>query len=69
MKYPVIIERANKNYSAYLPDVPGCVATGKTGEEAGKNIIEALELHFEGLIEAGLPIPEPKSEADYVVSN
>lgn len=69
MKYLVIIEKANNNYSAYLPDVPGCVATGKTREETRKNILKALEFHFEGLIEDGLPLPEPKSEADYVVSH
>lgn len=69
MKYLVIIEKANNNYSAYLPDVPGCVATGKTREETRKNIVKALEFHFKGLIEDGLPLPEPKSEADYVVSH
>ena len=69
MKYHVIIEKANNNYSAYLPDVPGCVATGKTREETRKNIVKALEFHFKGLIEDGLPLPEPKSEADYVVSH
>lgn len=69
MKYLVIIEKANNNYSAYIPDVPGCVATGKTREETRKNIVKALEFHFKGLIEDGLPLPEPKSEADYVVSH
>jgi predicted RNase H-like HicB family nuclease len=68
MKYLVVIERANDNFSAYLPDIPGCVATGKTKEEARQNILEALALHLEGLKEDGLPIPVPVSEADYVVA-
>ena len=66
MKYLVVIEKANDNFSAYLPDIPGCVATGKTKEEARQNILEALSLHLEGLREDGLPIPPPLSEADYV---
>lgn len=66
MKYLVIIEKANKNFSAYLPDVPGCVATGKTIEEVKKNIKEALAMHLEGLAEDGQPAPEPKAQADYV---
>ncbi len=66
MKYLVVIEKANDNFSAYLPDIPGCVATGKTKEEVRQNILEALSLHLEGLKEDGLPIPPPSSEADYV---
>lgn len=66
MKYLVIIEKANKNFSAYLPGVPGCVATGKTIEEVKKNIKEALAMHLEGLAEDGQPAPEPKAQADYV---
>ncbi len=66
MKYLVIIEKASNNYSAYLPDIPGCIATGKTKKEARENVLEALELHIEGLIDDNLPIPEPVSEADYV---
>ncbi|MDO9536121.1 MAG: type II toxin-antitoxin system HicB family antitoxin [Bacillota bacterium] len=69
MKYLVVIEKAGENYSAYLPDIPGCVATGKTKEEARQNIVEALGLHLEGLMEDGLPVPEPSSEADYVVAH
>ncbi len=68
MKYLVVIEKANENYSAYLPDIPGCIATGKTKEEARQNILEVLALHLEGLKEDGLPVPEPTSEADYVVA-
>ena len=66
MKYLIIIEKANKNYSAYIPDVPGCIATGKTIEETKKNIKEALDMHLEGLAEDGLTSPEPKAKADYV---
>jgi len=66
LKYLIIIEKANDNYSAYLPDVPGCIATGKTIEETKKNITEALVMHLQGLIEDGLSSPEPKAKADYV---
>jgi len=66
MKYLVIIEQAHNNYSAYLPDVPGCVATGKSPDEARREIIRALQMHLDGLKEDGLPIPEPQAQADYV---
>ncbi len=68
MKYLIVIEQTNNNYSAYLPDVPGCIATGKTRDEARQNVVDALELHIEGLMEDGLPIPAPKSEADYIIA-
>lgn len=68
MKYLVVIEKTNDNFSAYLPDIPGCIATGKTKEDARQNILEALAMHLEGLKEDGLPVPEPASEADYVVA-
>ena len=67
MKYLIVIEKANYNYSAYLPDVPGCIATGDTVEETKKNITEALAMHMQGLAEDGLSSPEPKAKADYVV--
>jgi len=66
MRYAMIIETGKRNYSAYLPDLPGCVATGKTVEEVRKRMREAIELHLAGLREDGLPIPEPTSLADYV---
>lgn len=66
MEYLVIIEKADENYSAYIPDVPGCVATGKTMEETRAAIAEALELHLKGLLEDGLPIPEATARAEYV---
>jgi predicted RNase H-like HicB family nuclease len=68
MNYLVIIERAGNNYSAYLPDVPGCVATGRTPEEAREEIQKALAFHLQGLREDGLPIPEPTTRAEYVVA-
>ena len=64
--YLVVFEKANANYSAYSPDVPGCVATGKTRDETARNIVEALSLHIDGLSEDGLPIPEPSSFTEYV---
>jgi len=65
-RFLVVIEKANGNYSAYSPDLPGCVATGKTREEAEKNMYEAIEMHLKGLIEDGLPIPESQAFAEYI---
>ncbi len=65
-KYLVIFEKANSNYSAYSPDIPGCIATGKTRNEAEKNIKEAISFHLEGLREDGLPVPEPSSFTEYI---
>jgi len=62
-KYAVVIERGPNNYSAYVPDLPGCITTGKTIEEIKTNIREAIELHLEGLIEDGGRVPEPLSVA------
>jgi len=62
-KYAVVIERGPNNYSAYVPDLPGCVTTGKTIEEIKANIREAIELHLEGLMDDGVPVPEPSSVA------
>lgn len=61
--YTVIIEKAEDNYGAYVPDLPGCVSTGKTIEETKRNIQEAIELHLEGMREDGDPILEPNSTA------
>ncbi len=66
MKYAVIIEKAENNYSAYVPDLPGCVATGKTREETAQNMREAIAFHLEGLREDGIPIPEPQTSAEFV---
>jgi predicted RNase H-like HicB family nuclease len=66
-KYLVILEHAEgSNFSAYVPDLPGCVATGETRQECLQNIREAISMHIDGMREDGLPIPEPSSEADYV---
>ncbi len=59
--YLIIIEKQQNNYSAYCPDVPGCIATGDSVEQTRKNFLEALQFHFEGLKEDGLPIPAPTS--------
>ena len=66
MRYAMIIEQGERNYSAYLPDLPGCIATGKTIEELKQRMSEAIELHLRGMREDGLPIPEPASLAEYV---
>jgi predicted RNase H-like HicB family nuclease len=66
MRYAMIIEKGGRNFSAYVPDLPGCVATGKTLEEVKRRMGEAVELHLRGMREDGLPIPEPTSLADYV---
>jgi predicted RNase H-like HicB family nuclease len=63
-RFLVVIERASNNYSAYSPDLPGCIATGLTRAEAEKNIYEAIEMHVQGLLDDNLPIPE--SFAEYV---
>jgi predicted RNase H-like HicB family nuclease len=65
-KYLVIFEKAKTNYSAYSPDLPGCIATGKTREETEKNIKEAISFHIDGLKEDGLPIPKPSAFTEYV---
>ncbi len=65
-KFLIVIEKAGKNYSAYSPDLPGCVATGVTREEAEKRMHEAIELHVKGLIEDGLPVPKSHASATYV---
>jgi predicted RNase H-like HicB family nuclease len=66
MKYAVIIESGPRNYSAYVPDLPGCVATGHTIEETRQNIRDAIAFHLRGMAEDGDPIPEPTCIADNV---
>lgn len=66
IEYTVIYERGVNNWSAYSPDVPGCVAAGETREEVERLFKEALEFHFEGLRAEGLPIPQPTTEAGKV---
>jgi predicted RNase H-like HicB family nuclease len=66
MRYAVVSEKATENYSAYVPDLPGCVATGPTVEAVEAQIREAIRFHIEGLEEDGLPVPAPTSLAEYV---
>ena len=66
VRFLIVIEKTENNYSAYCPDLPGCVATGKTREETEQNMHEALEMHVQGLIEDKLPIPESVAFAEYM---
>jgi predicted RNase H-like HicB family nuclease len=65
-KYAVVIEKGERNFSAYVPDLPGCVSVGDTMEEAKAEIRDAIEFHLEGMREDGLPIPKASSRAEYV---
>ncbi len=65
-RFLIVIEKARDNYSAYSPDLPGCVATGKTRDQATRNMYAAMELHVRGLLEDKLPIPKSHSFAEYV---
>jgi predicted RNase H-like HicB family nuclease len=66
MRYAIVIEKADGNYSAYVPDLPGCVATGETVSAVENEIREAIRFHIDGLKQDGLPVPGPTSIADYV---
>jgi predicted RNase H-like HicB family nuclease len=66
MRYAVVIEAAEGNFSAYVPDLPGCVATGATEAEVARAIREAIEFHLDGLREDGAVIPQPSSYVEYV---
>ncbi len=66
MKYAVVIEVAGTNFSAYVPDLPGCIATGQTIEETENEIRAAIQFHLEGMKEDNQPIPEPSSAVEYV---
>ena len=66
MRYAVVIEKAEANYSAYVPDLPGCVATGATLQEVENEIREAIAFHLDGMREDGLPIPAPTSTVEYI---
>ena len=65
-RFLIVIEKANGNFSAFSPDLPGCVATGATREEAERNMHEAVKMHVDGLTADGLPIPESESVSEYV---
>jgi predicted RNase H-like HicB family nuclease len=66
MRYAVVIEKADGNYSAYVPDLPGCVAAGATVADVENEIREAIRFHIDGLKQDGQPVPKPTSIADYV---
>lgn len=66
-RFLIVIEDAGENFSAYSPDLPGCVATGSTREETERNMYEAIRMHLEALQEDGEPIPESTSLAEYVI--
>ena len=66
MRYVVVFERTRRNYGAYVPDLPGCVATGKTRDQIANRIKTAIAFHIEGMKEHGLPVPEPTAWADSV---
>lgn len=66
MRYAIVIEKAERNFSAYVPDLPGCVAAAPSVEEVEREIREAIRFHIEGLKEDGLPVPQPTSLAEYV---
>jgi len=66
MRYAIVIEKAENNYSAYVPDLPGCIATGSTVQEVEQLIREAIAFHLEGLREDGISPPQPQSQVEYV---
>jgi predicted RNase H-like HicB family nuclease len=66
MRYAIVIENAGPNFSAYVSDLPGCVATGWTLDEVEREIREAIEFHLDGLREDGAPVPPPSSAVRYV---
>ena len=65
-RFLIVIEKADGNYSAYSPDLPGCVATGKTRDQAARNMHEAIDMHVRGLLEDKLPVPQSRSSAEYI---
>lgn len=66
-RFLIVIEKANGNYSGYSPDLPGCVATGRTREEVEKNMYDAIEMHVRGLVEDNLPVPKSRAFSEYIV--
>jgi len=65
-RYLIIIEETSTGFSAYSPDLPGCISTGRTRDDVERNMREAIEFHLDGLREEGLPVPKPSSSAAYV---
>ncbi len=66
MRYAIVIEKAESNYSAYVPDLPGCVATGNSIQEVEAEMREAIAFHIEGLREDGTLVPQPSSQVEYI---
>jgi predicted RNase H-like HicB family nuclease len=66
MRYAVVVERTKRNFSAYVPDLPGCVATGATEEDVQRNIYEAIQFHLDGMREDGIRPPRPSASCGYV---
>ena len=66
MRYAIVIEKAESNYSAYVPDLPGCIATGTSIQQVEVEIREAIEFHIDGLREDGSPVPIPSSQVEYI---
>ncbi len=66
MRYAIVIEKTQNNYSAYVPDLPGCIATGASMEEIEANIREAIAFHLDGMREDGTPPPQPSSHVEYI---
>jgi predicted RNase H-like HicB family nuclease len=66
-RFLIVVEKAGRGYSAYSPDLPGCISTGKSREEVETNMHEAIAFHLEGLIEDGIAIPRPQSSAAYLL--
>lgn len=65
-RFLIVIEKANRNYAAYCPDLPGCIATGKTREETARNMHAAVEMHIQGLRADNLPVPKSVALAEYI---
>ena len=65
-RFLIVVEKADGNYSAYSPDLPGCVATGKTRDQVASNMYEAIDMHVRGLLEDNLPVPQSRSSAECI---
>jgi len=65
-RFLIVVEKADSNFSAYSPDLPGCIATGKTREQVTRNMHQAIEMHVQGLLEDKLPVPKSRSFAEYI---
>jgi predicted RNase H-like HicB family nuclease len=68
LRYLIVIEKTDNNYSAYCPDLPGCVATGSSRQDVEQSMHEAIQMHIDGMREDGLPIPEPVTDAEYITA-